>query len=88
MFFIQFKRIIQRMLDFYRRVWQAFFIGSPALAGVAYLFKDCHIAFIILLILASIFFIVALLGLYLDYRYTHKEEYDKKHPPKSTFTFK
>ena len=55
------------MLDFYRRLWQAFFIGSPALAGIAWLFKDYPLVFVILLILASICFVVALIGLLCDY---------------------
>ncbi len=61
------KHIIRHMLDFYRRLWQAFFIGSPAVAGIAWLFKDYPLVFIILLILALICFAVALIGLWRDY---------------------
>ncbi len=65
--FLAFLRyIIYRMLDFYRRLWQAFFIGAPALAGIAFLSKDYPLVFIILNILALICFVVALIGLYFD----------------------
>ena len=72
------RHIIPCMLDFYRRVWQAFFIGSPALAGIAWLFREHHIAFIILLIVASICFVVALIGLYLDYKDARKKAKQEK----------
>ena len=72
------KRIIQHTLDFYKRVWQAFFIGSPALAGIAWLFKESHIIFLSLLILASICFVVALIGLYRDYKDARQKEKDKR----------
>lgn len=62
------KRIIQRMLDFYRRVWRAFFVATPVWVGVAYVSKDSLVAFIILLIIAFICFVVALIGLYFDYQ--------------------
>lgn len=66
LFFI--KIIIQRMLDFYRRAWQAFlaaFIGSMGIAS--YLIKDYSLGSIIMFILASIFLVIFLIGLYYDY---------------------
>jgi 1,4-dihydroxy-2-naphthoate octaprenyltransferase len=57
------------VLDFYRRVWQAFlaaFIGSAGIA--AFLFKDYRVAFFIMLIIAIICLVVTLIGLYFDYR--------------------
>ena len=66
------------MLDFYRRVWQAFLIASPGWVGIAYLCKDCHVAFIILLIIAFICFVVALIGLYFDYRDARKKKKEEK----------
>ena len=72
------KRIIQRMLDFYRRLWQAFFIGSPALAGIAWLFKDYPLVFIILLILAFVCFVVALIGLWCDYLDARRKDKEEK----------
>ena len=77
-FMITLKRIIYRMLDFYRRIWQAFLVASPAWVGIAYLFKDCHVAFIILLITAFICFVVALIGLYYDYRDARKKKKEEK----------
>jgi len=76
-------RIIHRMLDFYRRVWQAFlaaFIASLVSAFV--FFTDNRIAFIILLIFSVIFFTITLIGLYYDYRDARakgKREYDRTH---------
>ena len=66
------------MLDFYRRVWQAFLIASPAWVGVAFLFKDYLSVFIILLILALICFVVALIGLWRDYLDTHRKAREAK----------
>lgn len=72
------KYIIRHMLGFYRHLWQAFFIGSPALAGIAWLFKDYPLVFIILLILASICFVIALIGLYCDYKDARQKSEEKK----------
>ena len=66
------------MLDFLRRLWQAFFIASPVWAGIAIYFKDYHIAFIILLIISSICFVVALIGIYLDYRDARRKDREAK----------
>ncbi len=72
------KYIIQHMLDFYRRIWQAFLVASPAWVGIAYLFKDYNIAFIILLIIAFICFVVALIGLYYDYLDARRKKKEEK----------
>ena len=66
------------MLGFYRRIWRAFFIASPAWVVIAYLCKDCHVAFIILLILAFICFVVALIGIYFDYRDGRKKDKEEE----------
>ena len=66
------------MLDFYRRLWQAFFVAVPVWVGIAYLFKDYHVVFIILLILALICLIVALIGLYYDYLDARKKVKQEK----------
>ena len=72
------RRIIQHMLDFYRRVWQAFFVATPVWVGIAYVFEDSHVAFIILLITSFICFVVALIGLYFDYRDARKKKREEK----------
>lgn len=66
--------ILRFMLDFYKRLWQAFLIASPALAGVAYLFKNNLVAFITLLIVAFICFVIAFIGLYCDYQDARRKE--------------
>ena len=68
------KRIIQRMLDFLRRLWQAFFVAAPVWVGAAGYFQKSHVAFIFLLIIASICFVVALIGLYLDYQDARRKQ--------------
>lgn len=75
---INWKRIIYHMLDFVRRLWQAFFVAVPAWVGIAYLLKDYRVAFIILLIIASICFVVALIGLYYDYLDARKKAKQEK----------
>ena len=77
------KHIIYRMLDFYRRVWQAFlaaFIAS--LVSTFVFFTDNRMAFIILLSLSMLFAIITLIGLYYDYRDARareKREYNRTH---------
>ena len=66
------------MLDFYRRVWGRFLIACPALAGVAYLFREYHIAFKGLLITASICGVVALIGFYRDYKDSRQKAREQK----------
>jgi len=61
------------MLDVFRRLWQAFFVAVPAWVGIAYLFKDYGVTFILLLIIASICLVVALLGLYYNYQDARKK---------------
>lgn len=73
-----FKRIIKRMLDFYKRVWQAFLLATPALVGIASFFKDCLWAFIFLLILASISLVIALIGLRYDYLDARRKDREAK----------
>jgi len=73
------KRIILRMIDFYRRAWQAFlaaFVGSMGIAS--YLFKDYRVGFVIMLILALIFLVMFLIGIYHDYRYARSKEFEVK----------
>lgn len=62
------------MLDFYRRAWRAFlgaFVGSMGIA--AGLIKDYSIGSRVMFIVASIFLIVFLIGLYYDYRDARKK---------------
>jgi hypothetical protein len=66
--------ILRFVLDFYRRLWQAFLISSPALLGAAYLFKNNLVMFITLLIAASICFVIAFIGLYCDYQDARRKE--------------
>lgn len=71
---IYLKHIIIRMLDFYRRAWRAFlaaFIGSMGIA--AGLIKDYPTGSGVMFIVASIFLIVFLIGLYYDYRDARKK---------------
>lgn len=73
------KHIIIRMLDFYRRAWRAFlaaFIGSMGIA--AGLIKDYSIGSRVMFIVASIFLIVFLIGLYYDYRDARKKAKQEK----------
>ena len=70
------------MLDFYRRVWQAFlaaFVGS--ISVTAFLFKDYRLAFFIMLPVTVIFLVITIVGIYYDYRNARKEDYREKHPP-------
>ncbi len=83
LFFI--KRIIQHMLDFYRRLCQAFFLGSPAIAGIAWLFRNCSIVFIVLIIIALICFLVALIGLWCDYKDARRKDKQAKAPKHPQF---
>ena len=75
------KRIIKRMLDFYRRVWQAFLAACIGSVGIAaYLFKDYRVGFIIMLIVSLICLVVTLIGLYYDYRDARRKDKEAKAP--------
>jgi heme/copper-type cytochrome/quinol oxidase subunit 2 len=73
------------MLDFYRRVWQAFLAGFLVALGlcvqvIIYLTDKWYMSvlFISLAILALICLIVALIGLYFDYRDARKKNREGK----------
>jgi hypothetical protein len=73
------KRIIIRMLDFYRRLWRAFlaaFIGSMGVAAI--LIQINPTGSRIMFIVASIFFVLFLVGLYYDYRDARKKAKEEK----------
>jgi len=71
---VDWKNIIKLMVDFYRRVWQAFLVAAPVLAGIAFFSEENCFVFVTFLILALVSFVVALVGLRADYVYTRKEE--------------
>lgn len=84
---VNWQRIIRLMLDFYRRLWQAFFVAVPVWVGAALVAINHLLLFVILLILALICLIIALIGLRLDYLDARKIEYKQKHPVKGDIYF-
>ena len=78
--FTYLKRIIRRMLDFYRRVWQAFLILFGVVLGVAFVVMNHIFVFVIILILALICLIIALIGLRLDYLDARRKEKEANAP--------
>jgi len=79
------RSIIIRMLDFYRRAWQAFLAGFLVALGlciqvIIYLTDKWYIGILVisLAILALICLIVALMGLYYDYLDARKKAKQEK----------
>ena len=62
------------MVDFYRRVWQAFLVAAPVFAGVAFISETNHFVFGTFLILTIVSFAIFLAGLYADFVYTRREQ--------------
>ncbi len=84
MFFINWKRIIYRMLELAKR-WGPYFLGaSVGWTGLGFgcLIQHWQILASILFVLASICLIITIIAFIYDIKDARQKDYKKKHPPK------
>ena len=80
------KRIMQRMLEVYKRLWHVFISLCFTLAGLALgveFYRLPPISGLILILASLVCGVVGMIGLRQAIKAAQKRDWDEKHPPKS-----